>query len=158
VKAAADTPAAAGPKPAAASGKTRPGSPSDAAAGDSKISRVDAQGHVIVVTPTDVARGDYGVYNAQTGIVTLLGNVSITRGQDTVRGEYAVVDLNTNISRMMTVVAKPGSAPPRVEGLFYRQEATGAANATPKPGGKATSGGAPKSAGKQAPSAGAPKS
>jgi lipopolysaccharide export system protein LptA len=155
--AAGRTAAASGNKAGAAAGKTRPGAPSDAAAGDSKISRVDAQGHVIVVTPTDVARGDYGVYNAQTGIVTLLGNVTITRGQDTVRGEYAVVDLNTNISRMMTVASKPGSPPPRVEGLFYRQDATAAANAAPKSGGKAASTGKASSAGK-ASSVVAPKS
>ena len=48
----------------------------------SKISRVDAQGHVVVSNATDIGRGDYGVYNADTGIVTLLGNVTITRGQD----------------------------------------------------------------------------
>ena len=47
-------------------------------------------------TATDIGRGDYGVYNADTGIVTLLGNVTITRGQDVIRGQYAVVDLNTN--------------------------------------------------------------
>jgi lipopolysaccharide export system protein LptA len=104
-----------------------PGTP-DPAEGSSRISRVDAQGHVVVVTTTDIGRGDYGVYNADTGIVTLLGNVTITRGQDAVKGEYAVVDLNTNISRMMTVAAKPGAPAPRVEGLFYRQDTTGTNN------------------------------
>jgi lipopolysaccharide export system protein LptA len=136
---------AASGKPAAASAKTRSGVPSDVAPGNSKISRVDAQGHVVVVTTSDVGRGDYGVYNAETGIVTLLGNVSVTRGQDTVRGEYAVVDLNTNISRIMTVAGKPGAAPPRVEGLFYRQDAAGAGNGAAKSGAKPAAAGAPKS-------------
>ena len=67
----------------------------------SKISRVDAQGHVLVSTQTDVGRGDYGVYNADSGIATLLGNVTVTRGPNTIRGEYAVMDLNNNVSRMM---------------------------------------------------------
>jgi lipopolysaccharide export system protein LptA len=136
---------AASTKPAADSAKTRSGVPSDVAPGNSKISRVDAQGHVVVVTTSDVGRGDYGVYNAETGIVTLLGNVSVTRGQDTVKGEYAVVDLNTNISRIMTVAGKPGAAPPRVEGLFYRQDAAGAGNGAPKSGAKPAAAGAPKS-------------
>ena len=49
--------------------KTGAGSgPTDPGQGNSKISRVDAQGHVVVVTATDVGRGDYGVYNAETGI------------------------------------------------------------------------------------------
>jgi lipopolysaccharide export system protein LptA len=113
--------------------------------GGSKLSRVDAQGHIVVVTATDVARGDYGVYNAQTGIVTLLGNVTVTRGQDTVRGQYAVVDLNTNISRMMTVAAKPGAPPARVEGLFYRQDAAAGPKGAKKPGAKPVAGTTPKS-------------
>jgi lipopolysaccharide export system protein LptA len=112
--------------------------------GSSKISRVDAQGHVVVVTTTDTARADYGVYNAETGIVTLLGNVTITRGQDAIRGEYAVVDLNTNISRMMTIAAKPGAPPPRVEGLFYRQDVNSGTTSSTKPGTRPVSG-APKS-------------
>lgn len=92
----------------------------------SRISRVDAQGHVVVWNATDIGRGDYGVYNADTGIVTLLGNVTITRGQDVVRGQYAVVDLNTNVSRIMTVAAKPGAPAHRVEGLLVRQDAAAA--------------------------------
>ncbi len=105
------------PKPAAANALGQGGS--------SKISRVDAQGNVVVSTATDVARGDYGVYNADTGIATLLGNVTITRGQNAIRGQYAVIDLNNNISRMMTVAAKPGQPAPRVEGLFVRQDNSG---------------------------------
>jgi lipopolysaccharide export system protein LptA len=97
----------------------------------SRISRIDAQGHVVVWNATDVGRGDYGVYNADTGIVTLLGNVTITRGQNVIRGQYAVVDLNRNISRMMTVAAKPGAPAPRVEGLFVRQAAAGGGPAGP---------------------------
>jgi lipopolysaccharide export system protein LptA len=129
-------------------GQVRPGAapPVDNDEASSKISRIDAQGHVVVATATDVGRGDYGVYNAQTGIVTLLGNVTITRGQDAVKGQYAVVDLNTNISRMMTYAAKPGAPAPRVEGLFYRQDSTAGQDAGQKSGAKpAAPGTAPKS-------------
>ncbi len=103
--------------------------------GSSRIRRIDAQGHVVVWNATDVGRGDYGVYNADTGIVTLLGDVTITRGQDVIRGQYAVVDLNRNISRIMTVAAKPGGPAPRVEGLLVRQ----AAAAGPRPAASAKS-------------------
>jgi lipopolysaccharide export system protein LptA len=108
----------------------------------SKISRVDAQGHVLVSTETDVGRGDYGVYNADSGIATLLGNVTVTRGPNTIRGEYAVMDLNNNISRMMAAPSTPGAAPTRVEGLFVRQDQAAAPTGTP-PGG-ATRSSAPK--------------
>jgi lipopolysaccharide export system protein LptA len=100
----------------------------------SKISRVDAQGHVLVSTETDVGRGDYGVYNADSGIATLLGNVTVTRGPNTIRGEYAVMDLNNNISRMMAAPAGPGTAPARVEGLFVRQDQAVAPTGTPHGG------------------------
>src|SRR4029077_11749522 len=99
----------------------------------SRISRVDALGNVLVSTATDIARGDYGVYNADTGIVTLLGNVTITRGDNAIRGQYAVVDLNNNVSRMMPTAGKPGSPGSRVEGLFIRQDRSGTAGSLPAP-------------------------
>jgi lipopolysaccharide export system protein LptA len=122
-------------KPGARLAKSAPSNPTakpGAAAGvpgtsdeSSRISRIDAQGNVIVSTATDIGRGDYGVYNADTGLVTLLGNVTITRGDNAIRGQYAVVDLNNNVSRMMPTVGKPGSLPSRVEGLFVRQDSSG---------------------------------
>ena len=120
------------PKPAAGKSETGPVRPAPAATAKpaakpgaagaplgadegSRISRLDAQGNVLVSTETDVGRGDYGVYNADTGIVTLLGNVTVTRGANTIRGQYAVIDLNNNISRMMTAPGRAGepSAPGR---------------------------------------------
>jgi lipopolysaccharide export system protein LptA len=106
-------------KPAAGAGL------SGASDESSRISRIDAQGNVIVSTATDIGRGDYGVYNADTGLVTLLGNVTITRGDNAIRGQYAVVDLNNNVSRMMPTAGKPGSPPSRVEGLFVREDPSG---------------------------------
>ena len=112
--------------PAAAPAKTatKPGSSAPGPFGEegSKISRIDAQGNVLVSTETDIGHGDYGVYNADSGIATLLGNVTVTRGPNAVRGQYAVMDLNNNVDRMMAAPAVPGTAPARVEGLFVRQE------------------------------------
>jgi lipopolysaccharide export system protein LptA len=129
--------------PAAAQTKPRNAAmPLGATDESSRISRVDAQGHVLVSTQTDVGRGDYGVYNADSGIATLLGNVTVTRGPNTIRGEYAVMDLNNNISRMMAAPATPGAAPTRVEGLFVRQDQAGAPAGTPPAG--TSPGGAPR--------------
>jgi lipopolysaccharide export system protein LptA len=129
--------------PAAAQAKPRNAAmPLGATDESSRISRVDAQGHVLVSTQTDVGRGDYGVYNAESGIATLLGNVTVTRGPNTIRGEYAVMDLNNNISRMMAAPATPGAAATRVEGLFVRQDQA-VAPTGPPPGG-APRGSAPK--------------
>jgi len=121
-------------KPSAAKPGAPPTKPGSAAAAtpvgaseeNSRISRVDAQGNVLVSTATDIGRGDYGVYNAETGIVTLLGNVTITRGENAIRGQYAVVDLNNNVSRMMPTASTPAAPTSRVEGLFIRQDQSGA--------------------------------
>jgi lipopolysaccharide export system protein LptA len=125
-----DQPKPAAVKPAAAPVKAsvKSGSSAMDPLGDegSKISRIDAQGNVLVSTETDIGHGDYGVYNADAGVATLLGNVTITRGPNAIRGQYAVIDLNNNVSRMMAAPSAPDSAPTRVEGLFVRQNQPGA--------------------------------
>lgn len=126
-----DKPPAAKPgaRPAAAKAAAKPEADTGLFGGSGRISHVDAQGNVLVSTATDVGRGDNGVYNADKGIVTLLGNVTLTRGQDTIRGQYAVMDLNNNISRMMTVASRPGAPAGRVQGLFIRQDQAAASSA-----------------------------
>ncbi|HEY4371255.1 MAG TPA: LptA/OstA family protein, partial [Burkholderiales bacterium] len=126
----APAPAAPG-KPAAPSmpGSTKPGE-------ESKISRVDAQGHVVVTNGTDVGRGDFGVYNADTGIATLIRNVVIERGKDVIRGQRGVIDLNNNISRMLPG-GGPETAPQRVQGLFVREQRSGTPGAANSPPGSA---------------------
>lgn len=102
--------------------------PASGTADESKINRIDAQGHVVVVNGPDIGRGDYGVYNAATDICTLLGNVTVTRGADVVTGQYAVMDMKTNISRIMPASTLPGSTRQRVQGLFVKQDVTGGAD------------------------------
>ncbi len=79
------------------------------------INRVDAGGNVLVSSADQIARGDNGVYNLDTGIVTLSGNVTLTKGDNVLHGNYGVVDLNNNVSRLLPAppagVAK-GSAGP----------------------------------------------
>jgi lipopolysaccharide export system protein LptA len=87
----------------------------------SHISRIDAQGNVLVSSQGQIARGDTGVYNVDTGIATLAGHVTLTRADNELRGQYAVVDLNSNVSRLLN--APPGTKltqgpPPRVQGLL----------------------------------------
>jgi lipopolysaccharide export system protein LptA len=95
-----------------------------------RISRVDAHGGVHVSTPQEVARGRAGVYNLDTGLVTLTGNVTITRGENEIKGETAVVDLNNNVSRMIAGPSTGG----RVQGLVIPNEEKG--GAPPRPGTK----------------------
>ena len=112
-------PPGAGAKPAVTPAAAKGAAPGANAEG-SKINRVDAQGHVVVTNGPDTGRGDFGVYNAETGIATLIGNVVIERGKDVIRGQRGVMDLNKNISRMMPG-GPPGEGHPRVQGLFVRE-------------------------------------
>jgi lipopolysaccharide export system protein LptA len=148
------------PKPAPAPTAAKPGAAPLAGAEGSKINRIDAQGHVVVVSGPDIGRGDYGVYNAATGICSLLGNVTVTRGAEIVTGQYAVMDMNSNISRILPASTLSGATQKRVTGLFVKQDmagATGAANGAGK-----ASGGAklttPGAAAKPAPAAPTPAS
>lgn len=90
--------------------------------GESRISRVDAQGNVVITDAMNTGRGDYGVYNGDTGIATLIGNVVIQRGSNVIRGQRGVMDLNNNIARMMPD-AGSGDGKQRVQGLFVRDQA-----------------------------------
>jgi lipopolysaccharide export system protein LptA len=69
--------------------------------GPSHISRIDAQGNVLVSSLEQIARGDAGVYNVDTGIATLTGRVTLTKGDSVLRGQYGVIDLNKNVSRLL---------------------------------------------------------
>jgi lipopolysaccharide export system protein LptA len=88
---------------------------------ESQVSRIDAQGHVVVTSNDQVGRGDTGVYDVKSGIVTLTGHVRLTRGQNQLNGAYGVVDVNRNIGHLLP--APPGArvargSPYRVEGLI----------------------------------------
>ena len=86
----------------------------------SHIRRIDAQGHVFVSSQDQIARGDSGVYNLDTGIATLAGHVTLTRADNELRGAYGVVDLNNNVSRLLAAPpsAQVSAERPRVQGLL----------------------------------------
>jgi lipopolysaccharide export system protein LptA len=115
-------PAPGKPPPGPTKPPAKPGATPAAGSEDSKIDRVDAQGHVVVIGAEDIGRGDYAVYNTTTGIATLLGNVVITRGKDVISGQYAVMDMNRNISRILPASTLPGSTRQRVQGVFVKQD------------------------------------
>jgi lipopolysaccharide export system protein LptA len=95
-----------------------------------RIHRVDAYGNVIVASADQIARGDQGVYNLDTGIATLTGRVSVIKGDNELRGQYAVVDTNNNVSRVLAAppdMASASADKPRVEGLLIPNRKPGAA-------------------------------
>ncbi|WP_296987591.1 LptA/OstA family protein [Thalassospira sp. UBA1131] len=88
--------------------------------GANELRRIDGQGNVNIRTATEFVVGDQGVYDAKTGIATLVGSVKITRGENQLNGDRAVVDLNTGISRL--TADGNGDGKTRVRGLLVPQK------------------------------------
>lgn len=64
-------------------------------AGGIQIQRLDASGGVTVRSPSETARGDFGVYDLRRKLITLVGGVTLTRGGSRISGSRLVIDLNS---------------------------------------------------------------
>lgn len=62
---------------------------------DPQIERIDASGGVTVVSPSETAKGSFGIYDLNRRIITLIGGVSLIRGGNTVNGARLVIDMNS---------------------------------------------------------------
>ena len=60
-----------------------------------QIRRLDAAGGVIVKSPSETASGDFGIYDLDRKLITLIGNVQLSRQNDRVSGARLVIDLDS---------------------------------------------------------------
>ena len=60
-----------------------------------QIRRLDAAGGVVVRSPSETARGDFGIYDLDRKLITLIGNVELNRQNDRVSGARLVIDLDS---------------------------------------------------------------
>ena len=60
-----------------------------------QINRLDAAGGVVVRDPTETAKGDFGIYDLDRKLITLIGNVQLNRDNNQVNGARLVIDLNS---------------------------------------------------------------
>ncbi|MFL9839649.1 LptA/OstA family protein [Sphingomonas sp. ST-64] len=63
--------------------------------GSPSVSRFDAAGGVTVRRPDQTARAQYGVYDINRRVITMLGAVTLTQGSNTVSGGRLTIDLDT---------------------------------------------------------------
>ncbi len=63
--------------------------------GSPSVSRFDAAGGVTVTRPDQTARAQYGVYDVNRRVITMLGNVTLTQGNNTVSGGRLTLNLDT---------------------------------------------------------------
>ena len=72
----------------------------DGSTSNSQISLIEAEGNVLLTTPTEKARGNTGTYDVLKKKATLIGAVVLTQGENVLHGEKLVMDLNTGHSRL----------------------------------------------------------
>ncbi|MFL6735222.1 MAG: LptA/OstA family protein [Sphingomicrobium sp.] len=63
--------------------------------GGVQIQRLDASGGVVVKSPSETARGDFGIYDLDRKLITLVGSVRLNRSDSQVVGSRLVIDLNS---------------------------------------------------------------
>jgi lipopolysaccharide export system protein LptA len=63
--------------------------------GGIQIRRLDASGGVVVRSPSETARGDFGIYDLDKRLITLVGAVRLSRRGSEVNGSRLVIDLDT---------------------------------------------------------------
>ena len=99
-----------------------------------RASRMEAQGHIVVDSPSGQAIGDTGVYEVAQQVLRLTGNVVLTKEANVMRGSALEVSMTTGIARLTAgSQMQPGQAPGRVQGLFVPEQKTSAAAGTPPP-------------------------
>jgi lipopolysaccharide export system protein LptA len=86
--------------------------------GGVQIQRLDAAGGVVVKSPSETARGDFGIYDLERKLITLVGGVQLTRQGSRVAGSRLVIDLNTGRAVIDGGGAGIGQSGGRVTGHF----------------------------------------
>ena len=85
------------------------------AQGNLGVSRIDAEGNVVISSPDETAQGSRGTYDVEGGRIDLAGGVILSRGNNIIQGETLTMDLESGVSRV-----SGGST--RVQGLFVPDE------------------------------------
>jgi lipopolysaccharide export system protein LptA len=63
--------------------------------GGIEINRLDASGGVVVKSPSETARGNFGIYDLDRKLITLVGAVQLNRGGSQINGQRLTIDLNS---------------------------------------------------------------
>ena len=89
--------------------------------GSLDITRITANGSVVVTRGNERASGDVAVYDFGRRVITMAGNVRLSRGGDTLSGGRLVIDLATGIS---TIDGRPSGGAAGEEGSDGRVRGT----------------------------------
>ncbi len=86
--------------------------------GGIQIRRLDASGGVVVRSPSETARGDFGIYDLDRKLITLIGAVQLDRGESRINGSRLVIDLDSGRAVIDGGAPGVGQSGGRVTGRF----------------------------------------
>jgi lipopolysaccharide export system protein LptA len=86
--------------------------------GGIQIRRLDASGGVTVKSPSETARGNFGIYDLDRKLITLVGAVQLNRGGSQINGQRLTIDLNSGRAVVDGGPAGIGQSGGRVTGHF----------------------------------------
>jgi lipopolysaccharide export system protein LptA len=86
--------------------------------GGIQIRRLDASGGVTVKSPSEAARGNFGIYDLDRKLITLVGAVQLNRGGSQINGQRLTIDLNSGRAVVDGGPAGVGQSGGRVTGHF----------------------------------------
>lgn len=94
--------------------------------GAGSIRRIEAEGSVVLSSPTESAEGERGTYDVVAGLVTLEGGVSLLRGDNVIRGSRLEYEVDTGRARVFADGVD--GAQGRVRALFTPENGQAADN------------------------------
>jgi len=86
--------------------------------GGVQIRRLDASGGVLVRSPSETARGNFGIYDLDRKLITLIGAVQLNRGGSQINGHRLTIDLSSGRAVVDGGQAGIGQSGGRVTGHF----------------------------------------
>ena len=86
--------------------------------GGVQIRRLDASGGVTVRSPSETARGNFGIYDLDRKLITLVGAVQLNRGGSQISGSRLVIDLSSGRAVIDGGAPGVGQSGGRVTGHF----------------------------------------
>ena len=86
--------------------------------GGVQIRRLDASGGVLVKSPSETARGNFGIYDLDRKLITLIGAVQLNRSGSQINGQRLTIDLNSGRAVVDGGQAGIGQSGGRVTGHF----------------------------------------
>ena len=83
-----------------------------------QIQRLDASGGVVVTSPSETARGNFGVYDLGRKMITLIGAVRLDRQGSQINGQRLTIDMNSGRAVVDGGLPGVGQSGGRVTGHF----------------------------------------